>query len=86
MRHFVQLISALTAVGVHRHMFCSALKFDTWYELLVREQENVVKPEDVLESEVPATQTTTVLEVEAKVLNYVRLPWVYIGYPIMKQL
>lgn len=69
MRHFVAGLFALMDLSVHKHIFCSALQGNTWYELLVWEVEEIVKQEEVLESRELAPQVKTLVEVEAKSLH-----------------
>lgn len=38
-------------LGAHKHLFCSVLELKTWNELLLRELNDAVKEEDVVESE-----------------------------------
>lgn len=47
----------LMDMGAHGHMFSSALQFKTLNELVVEYVEEVVKQEEVLPDEDPATQT-----------------------------
>lgn len=52
-------------LGAHEHMFSYAMHVSTWYEQLVSEREEVIKHEQVLECEEPATQMMIASEVAA---------------------
>lgn len=52
-------------------MFGSTMQFKTSYELLLREIEELLKHKQILESEVCATQTMTVFDMEGNALIYV---------------
>lgn len=65
----MELILELMELGAPGPTFCSALKFKAWYGLFVGEIEEVVKHEQIVESEMPAIQKMTVFEVEAKSLH-----------------
>lgn len=49
----------LNDVETNGHLFCAAIQFKTWYELLVREEKDVVKQEDVLQGDVTRGWTPT---------------------------
>lgn len=65
----MELPSALKDLSEHGDRICSALPLKTWYELLVRKVENVLKIQNVLESEELISQTRSVLVVDAKMLH-----------------
>lgn len=67
-------------------MVCSTLKLKTWYDLLIWELEEVVNYEELLDSDEPGAQMTTVLLVEAKELHYMQPPGIYSSDFRMKQL
>lgn len=67
-------------------MFCSALQYRTRSELLVGYVGQEVKPEEVLKHEEPATQNTTIIEMELKALHYVCTPLIYSSEPQAKGL
>lgn len=69
MSHYLELFSALMDLGSHGSTFCSALLFKTRYMQFVREVEEVVRHEEVLDSKEPATWKTNIIEVEAKTLH-----------------
>lgn len=63
-------------LGAHENMFCPAMQFNTWHELLVEEVE-VVKHERALGSVAPASQINAVLEVKTKEFHYVWASVIY---------
>lgn len=71
-------------LGAHAHIFCTAL-YTTRYEMLVGEVVRVAKHEQFLESEEPATHSTTVFEAEAEVIHYVRILGIYDSVPPVKR-
>lgn len=52
---FVGLLSVMIDAVTHKHMFYSGLQLKTYWDLLAWVVEQVVKHEQVLESEEPAT-------------------------------
>lgn len=55
MSTFVELNSSLIDLGAHGPLNCFELHFKTWYAVLVRDVEKVLKHERVLEFEDPVT-------------------------------
>lgn len=49
--NFVENFSALTDLSAYRHIFCPALQFKTWYELLDGAVEETVEQKQFMESE-----------------------------------
>lgn len=70
----MEIIWAAMGIVAREHMFCSALKCETWYELIVGELEDVENEEDAVEDEEAQSQRIALLEVEAKELQYVQAP------------
>lgn len=56
-------------------LLCIAVQ--NWYELLVEEVEDVIKEDNVIESEEVQSHRTTVFEGEARWLDYVRATGIY---------
>lgn len=69
MSYFEEFLSKLMDQRVHGHINFSALQFKTLYKLLEGEVKEISICKEVLESEEPGTQTTTVFEGEAKAFH-----------------
>lgn len=76
----VDLLSVLVYLWRDRHIFHSPFLFNIWHKLLkerIKDVLNPTKKEDVLISDNPATQKTTIFEVQVKALQNVRTPGMY---------
>lgn len=73
----MDLLSALMDLRVYGGLFCSVLQFNSSHELLDREVEQVVKHEQVQDSEQLASHTTTLFEDEAKVFHFFRRQYLH---------
>lgn len=77
MSYFLELCLAMTDVGAHDHLFCSALQVTTCYELLVSDFKNVGNGEGMVEDEEAQSQKLAVFELKAIALHYVAALGIY---------
>lgn len=80
MSYFWKMLSELRDLGAHGQSFSSSLQGKAWNELLTGEVKEVVK-QKMLDAEDPATQRTSVFEVDAKAKHYMQALGIYISSP-----
>lgn len=82
--NFVKQFLALMDLGTHEQKIFFALQFQTWYQLLFGDVEEVMTHDLDLESGEPTTRMMTIVKVEARALHRMRAPGIYNSDPRVK--